>query len=547
VAALAEDRAPVEARCDELARRHQFIQDCGVHILPNGEAVSRFGFIHALYQNVLYERLPASRRAQLHRRIGDHVESLYGERAGEIAAELAMHFEQGASYEQAVKYLQQAADNDIRRFAYHEAVVLSRRGLELLGRLPDTPQRAKQQLRLQLSLGVPLIVTEGYAAADVGSAYMRARELCQQLGETPEISQALWGLWTFHILRAELGTAREIAEEFLRLSERLPYPGFAMRAHLVMEVTCMHVGEFASAMEHFDKTFSLYDPERHCDDAFLYTQDPGVGMRCFAAWALWFLGQPDQALDRMQEALTLARELREPHGMAHALLFAAILHQLRREPRTAQEYAEAVLAVCSEHRLVMYKAQATIMRGWTLIEQGRQEEGIEQMRQGFAAYQGTDTQLLRPHFWTLLAEALGKARKTEEGLRGLEESAEAAQLNGDASYLAELYRIKGEMLLIQPATRAVSQAASAGKAAFEAKPSAIVQAEACFKQSIKIARQQKAKSWELRAAMSLARLYQKQGKHEEARGLLAQIYGRFTEGFDTADLREAKGLLDELS
>jgi predicted ATPase len=249
----------------------------------------------------------------------------------------------------------------------------------------------------------------------------------------------------------------------------------------------------------------------------------------------------------MQEALTLARELREPHGMAHALLFAAILHQLRREPRTAQEYAEAVLAVCSEHRLVMYKAQATIMRGWTLIEQGRQEEGIEQMRQGFAAYQGTDTQLLRPHFWTLLAEALGKARKTEEGLRGLEESAEAAQLNGDASYLAELYRIKGEMLLIQPATRAVSQAASAGKAAFEAKPAAIVQADACFKQSIKIARQQKAKSWELRAAMSLARLYQKQGKHEEARGLLAQIYGRFTEGFDTADLREAKGLLDELS
>ncbi len=343
VAGLGEDRAAVEARCDELARQRQFIQDCGVQELPNGEAATRYGFIHALYQNVLYERVSASRRVQLHRRIGEQGEELYGERAREIAAELAMHFEQGANYKQAAKYLQQAAENDIRRFAYQEAVGLARRGLELLERLPDTPERAEQELRLQLTLGVPLIATEGYAAPDVGSVYMRARELCQQLGETPEISQVLWGLWTFHILRAELGTAREIAEEFLRLSERLPYPGLAMRGHLAMEITFMHLGEFASAMEHFEKALSLYDPERHRDDAFLYTQNPGVAMRCFAAWALWFLGQPDQALDRMQEALTLARELSEPHGMAHALFFAAILHQLRREARMAQEYAEAAI------------------------------------------------------------------------------------------------------------------------------------------------------------------------------------------------------------
>ena len=230
-AGLGEDRAAVEARCDELARQRQFIQDCGVQVLPNGEAVSRYGFIHALYQNVLYERVSASRRVQLHRRIGEQAEELYGERAREIAAELAMHFERGANYRQAVKYLQQAAENDIRRFAYQEAVALSRRGLELLARLPDTPERARQELWLQLTLGVPLIATEGYAAPDVGSVYTRARELCQQLGETPEISQVLWGLWTFYMVRAELGTAREIAEEFLRLAERLPYSGLAMRGH----------------------------------------------------------------------------------------------------------------------------------------------------------------------------------------------------------------------------------------------------------------------------------------------------------------------------
>jgi DNA-binding winged helix-turn-helix (wHTH) protein/tetratricopeptide (TPR) repeat protein len=547
VAALGEDRAPVETQCDELARQRQFIQDCGVQIQPNGEAASRFGFIHALYQNVLYERVPASRRVQLHRRIGEHVESLYGARAGEIAVELAMHFEQGANYEQAARYLQQAADNDIRRFAYQEAVALSRRGLELLARLPDSPQRVQQQLRLQLTLGVPLIAIKGYATADVGSVYMRARELCEQLGETPEISRVLWGLWTFRLLRAELVVAREIAEEFLRLSERLSYPGHVMRAHLVMEVTCMHLGEFASAMEHFEKTLSLYDPERHRDDAFFYTQNPGVGMRCFAAWALWFLGQPDQALNRVQEALTLARELSEPHGMAYALSFAAILHQLRREPRMAQEYAEEGLAISTEHGLVMYKAQSTMTRAWALIERGRRGEAIEQMRQGFAAYQETGTELLTPYFGSLLAEALGKERKAEEGLRGLKEWVEVAHLNGNASHLAEAYRIMGELLLIQGTSRAVSQAAPAGKAAFEAEPPSIAQAEACFNQSIKIARQQKAKSWELRTAMSVARLYQNQGKQEQARGLLAEIYGRFTEGFDTGDLREAKALLDKLS
>jgi tetratricopeptide (TPR) repeat protein len=547
VAALGEDRATVEARCDELARQRQFIQDRGVHIRPNGEAVSRFGFIHALYQNVLYERVPPSRRVQLHRRIGEHAESLYGERAGEIAVELAMHFEQGANYTRAVKYLQQAADNDLRRFAYQEAVVLARRGLELLARLPDSPQRVQQQLRLQLTLGVPLIAIKGYATADVGSVYMRARELCEQLGETPEISRVLWGLWTFHLLRGELVVAREIAEEFLRLPERLSYPAHMMRAHLVMEVTCTHIGEFTSAMEHFEKTLSLYDPERHRDDAFFYTQNPGVGMRCFAAWALWFLGQPDQALNRVQQALTLAHELSEPHGIAYAVSFAAILYQFRREPRMAQQYAEEGLAISTEHGLEMYKAQSTMTRAWALIEQGRRGEGIEQMRHGFAAYQATGTELMTPYFGSLLAEALGKERKVEEGLRGLKEWVEVARLNGNGSQLAEAYRIMGELLLIQGTGRAVSQAASAGKAAFEAEPASIAQAEACFNQSIKIAREQKAKSWELRTVMSVARLYQNQGKQKQARALLAEIYDRFTEGFDTVDLREAKALLDKLS
>jgi DNA-binding winged helix-turn-helix (wHTH) protein/predicted ATPase len=544
-AGLDEDVIKIEEVCDGLAQRHHFLLPAYLADLPDGTITPRYRFIHALYLDVLYKRVAVTRRSQIHGRIGERGEIIYGDRVGEIAAELAVHFEQARDLTRAVKYLQQAAENAIRRFAYREAVRLSRRGLELLEKLPDTPERAEQELFLQLTLGVPLIAIEGYAASEVGSVYLRARELCQQLGETPDVSEALWGLWTFHTLRAELGTAREIAEEFLRLAERLPYPGLAMRGHWALEITFMHLGEFTLAMEHYEKALSLYDPERHLDDAFLYALNPGVAMRCFAAWVLWFLGQPDQALDRMQEALIVARELSEPHSLAHALFFAAILHQLRREDGMAYENAQAAIAVSTEHGLVMYQAMATITRGWALIEQ--QEEAVEQMRQGFAAYQATGTELLRPHFLALLAKASGKARKPEEGLRGLEESLEVAHRNGDASYLAELYRIKGELLLMQPTGRGLSQAATGGKAVVEAEPPAVAQAEACFNQSIKIAQHQKAKSWELRAVTSLARLYQNQNKQEEARGLLAQIYDRFTEGFDTADLREAKALLDELS
>jgi len=501
--------------------------------------VTKFGFIHALYQNVLYERLSSSRRIQLHRRIGELEEQLYGERAVEIAAELAMHFERGANLKQAVKYLQQAAENALRQFAYREAVGLSRRGLELIERLPDTAERARQELALRITLGVPLIATEGYATPDVGRSYSRARELCRQVGETPEVSQVLWGLWTFYVVRAELGTAREIAEEFLRLAGRLPYSGLAM------ETTLMHLGEFAQALEHFESAFLLYDPERHRDDAFRYSQNSGVATQCHAAWTLWFLGEPDRALEQIEQALALARELSEPHGLAHALFFAAILHQLRREDQLAQERAEAAIAISGEHGLALYQATATVARGWALIERGQYEKGIEQIRQGLVGHQATGTELLRPHFMALLADGLGRACQPEEGLKVVEEALRLGHSNGEQYYHAELYRLKGELLLMQSAGPPVSRATMRGKTGADVKPPALADAEGFFHESIRIAQKQKAKSLELRAVTSLARLHQNQGK--QGRGLLEQVYGRFTEGFDTMDLRDAKALLDALS
>jgi predicted ATPase len=543
-AGLGQDRASVEARCDELARRRQFIQDCGIQVLPNGEAVSQYGFTHALYRKVLYERISASRRIQLHRRIGEQLEALYAEGARVIAAELAMHFEHGADHKRAAKYLQQAADNALRRFAYQEAIALSRHGLELLSKLPDTAERAEQELCLQLTLGVPLIATEGYAAPEVGSVYLKARKLYQQLGESQDVSEVLWGLWTYYTLRAELGTAREIAEELLSQTERHSYSGLAMRGHWALEITFAHLGEFALALEHYEKALLLYDPRQHVDDGYIYALNPGVAMPCFAAWALWLLGKPAQALDRIHEAQTLGRQLSEPLSLAHALLFEAILHQLRREDELAQEYADQSFAVSTEHGLAMYQGMATIMQGWALLKHERYEDAVERMCRGLADLKATGTELVRPHFLGLLADVLGRARRPAEGLRALEEAIHVAERSGERYYEAELYRLKGELLLMQASGPGASLATADGKTIIN--ESLVTQAEGCFTQSIKIARRQNAKSWELRTAMSLARLYRNHDKEEESLSRLKQIYDSFTEGFDTIDLLEARALLGSL-
>jgi predicted ATPase/DNA-binding winged helix-turn-helix (wHTH) protein len=541
VAALGEDATDIEARCDRLVRRGQFIRDCGVQVLPNGEAVSRYGFIHDLYQNMLYERVSESRRVQLHRRIGEEGEKIYGEHAKEISAELAMHFERGSNYQKAIKYLRQAADNDIRRFAYKEAVALSRQGLDLLKRLPATRERAEQELGLQLTLGVPLIATEGYAAPDVGSLYFKARELCQQLGETADVSEVLWGLRTYYTVRAELGTAREISEEFLRLSKRLSYPGLKLRGHWSLGINFMHQGELSEAMSHFEQALALYEHKRHLTDETPYSQNPGVAIRCFAAWALWFLGQTDRASREMTEALAIARQLSEPHhGLVQPLVFGAILYQLCRNAPMARECAEAAIAVSSEHRLVVYHSIATITRAWSLLDQELTEEAIEQMRRGLAEYEGTGAEILRPHFVGVLGHAVSRTGRFSEGLQLLAEALASAQRTGEKSCEAELYRLRGEVLLMQANANSRRHSGALDK-------STVAQAEVCFDQAIRIAQQQGAKSWERRAVMSLAQLYRERGKREEARCMLAKVCESFTEGSDSKDSQEANALLEELS
>jgi predicted ATPase len=409
-----------------------------------------------------------------------------------------------------------------------EAISHLSKGLELLATLPDTPERTHQELTLHTALGSPLSITQGFAAPEVERVYARARALCRQVGETTQLFPVLWGLWLFYEVRGELQTAREFAEQLLSLAQRQQDPALLLPAHRAMGQTVFWQGELARARESLEQGIAIYDPQRHRSLAFHYSQDAGVGLRMFAAQVLWYLGYPDQAMESMQEALALARELSHPFSLASALDHAAWLHQYRREERLTQEQAEADIVLSREQGFSFFLAHGTILHGWALAAQGRRAEGITQMHQGMATWRAMGVALLLPWDHTILAEAYGESGQAEEGLRLLADALAITHQQGAHLWEPELYRVKGELLLRQPISDAP-------------------EAERCFRQALAIACRQQAKSWELRTAISLARLWQQQGKRTAARDLLAPIYGWFTEGFDTADLQEAKAVLEALA
>jgi predicted ATPase len=379
----------------------------------------------------------------------------------------------------------------------------------------------------------------------VEKAYARARELCRQVGETPQLFHVLLGLWAFYLVRAEYKTARALGEQLFTLAQSTQDPVLLVWAHVALGESLYYVGEFALARAHMEQGIAFYDPQKHRSPYGV--QDPGVSCLSYAARVLWLLGYPDQALKRSHEALTLAHELSSPFNLAHALDFAAMFHQLRREGQATQELAEKAITLSTEQGFQLWLTLGTNLRGWALAEQGQKEEGIKQMCQGLSALRATGAELGQPLRLALLAEAHGKAGQAEEGLSALDEALAMADKNGERAYEAELYRLKGELLLRMGEWERGRMGENEKVTHSPTLPLTRSSPEECFQKAIEIARRQSAKSWELRAVMSLSRLWQQQGKRGEARKLLAEIYGWFTEGFDTADLQEAKALLEELS
>jgi predicted ATPase len=485
-------------------------------------------FKHALIQDAAYQSLLRSTRQQYHQRIAQVLEEHFPETAEAQPELLAHYYTEAGLTEQAVHYWLRAGHQASTRSANVEAMSHLTKGLEVLKTLPEIPERIQQELKFHIALGAPLMATKGYAAAEVEQCYTRAWELSRQVEESPQLFSALWGLWVFYETRAEYTRGRALGEQCLSLARSVNDPALLLEAHAIVGITLLWLGELALAQEHVEQGMTLYNPQQHRGLAVLYGFDPGVFCLSLAANVLWLLGYPNQALQRSHEALALTQELSHPLSLALALNFAAILHQFRREGQVAQKRAEAAMTLSIEQGFPYWLAEGTIRRGWALAEQKQVEEGITQIRQGLASYQATGAEVLRSYYLALLTEACEKGGQSEEGLSVLAEALALVHKTGERFYEAELYRLKGELLLARPTHQTA-------------------EVEACFQQALDIARRQQAKSLELRAAMSLARLWQQQGKRIEARELLAPVYGWFTEGFDTADLQEAQALLDTLA
>jgi class 3 adenylate cyclase/predicted ATPase len=489
---------------------------------------ARYMFKHALIQDAAYASLLKRTRKQYHQQIARMLEAEFPETVEAEPELVAHHYTEAGLNEQAVGYWLQAGKRAAQRSANVEAINHLTRGLEVLITLPDTVERARQELDLQTTLGPVLMAVRGFGASEVGKVYDRARELCQQVGETPQLFPVLHGLWRFYQIRAELQTTRELAEQLFSLAQRAQDPALLIEANRMMGQSMYWLGEQVPARAHLEQGVALYDPQQHRSHAFIYGQDPGVLCRCFAAWPIWVLGYPDHALRNIHEALTLAQELTHPFSLAFALNMAAVVHQFRRELQLVRKRAEELITLTTEHGFALWLAFGMILRGWALTAQGAGAEGIAQLCQGLAAHRATGAEVEKPYFLALLAEAYGKIGQPEKGLSVLVEALAIVDNNGGRYWEAELYRHKGDLLLMQQGQK-------------------LGEAEECFHKALDIARRQQAKSFELRAAMSLSRLWQQQGKPKEAQQMLADIYGGFVEGFDTVDLQEAKALLEELA
>jgi predicted ATPase len=488
-----------------------------------------YTFKHALTQEVAYNAILLERRKGLHERVAQSIEGLFAERLQEHYHTLAHHYSRSGNTSKAIDYLHRAGQQAVERSAYADAISHLTAALDLLTALPESRERSQQELGVQMTLGTVLRVTKGQAAPEVERLYTRARELCEQVGESQQLFRMLLGLWHAHGTRGEYRTRRALGEQLLSLAQHLHDPDLLLEAHHALWTTLLAGGELGAAQPHLEQGMQLYDPQRHHTHAALYSgHDPGVCCRMQTAHSLWLFGYPDQALVSIQAALVLAQQLAHPLSLTMALRWAAVLHHLRREVSLTQARAEASMTIATEQGFPQQVATAAPLRGWALAVSGHVGEGIAQIQQGLAAFRATGASRARPEHLALLAEASAQVGKTAEGLEALAEALTTVATSGVPWWEAELYRLRGELLLQHAVARPE-------------------EAEACFQQALAVARRQQAKSLELRAAMSLARLWQGQGKRSEAHQLLAEVYGWFTEGFDTADLQEAKALLEALS
>ena len=494
---------------------------------------TKYSFKHALIQEAAYESLLRSRRQHYH----SHTAHILEERFPEIAQTqpeiLADHYTKAGLNGPAVSYWLQAGRRAVQRSANAEAITNLAKGIELVKTLPDAAERNRQELMLQAELSAPLIAVRGYGHPEVEQACLRARELSRQVGETPQLFSVLLGLLTYYLGRGDLHTARELGEELVELGQRLQNTALVLEARVALGFVLFYLGDLTLAWLHVEQGMRPYDPNEDRSQIVFSVFDPWVASRRAAALILWLQGHPDQALRSGQEAVHLAHELSHHHNLAAATAFLAVLHHYQREPDAVLEQAERLLTLSQEQAFPFWLAWGGIMRNWAIAMKVHPDEGVgisdgvEGIRQSLSAYEAAGVELLRPFWLGLLAEATAKVGRLPEALAVLTEAVALVRKNGERWWEPELFRLKGDILAMLPGRRD--------------------EVETAYRQALHIARRQASRTLELRTAMSLARFLQQERKREEARQTLVEVYNSFTEGLETADLKDAKILLEELS
>ncbi|MCZ6811536.1 MAG: AAA family ATPase, partial [Planctomycetota bacterium] len=489
---------------------------------------AKYVFKHALVQDAAYQSLLKRTRQNYHGQVAALLKSRFPDIVQTQPELVAHHYTEAGLAEQAVDHWYKAGQQAAQHSAHLEAIGHLRKGLEVLTTLPESAQRDRQELTLQTTLGPALMATKGYGALEAREAYIRARELCEQVGESTELFTVVWGLFAYHLVRAEYHDAQELAEQLLGLAEELGETEYFIEAHLALGTTSIYLGELKATRESLETVVSLYDPERHAALAFRYGGfDPGVMGRSYLAATLWLLGHVEQAMTHGDEALALMRRLDSPYTMARSLYWDAILRQFVGDWQAMRARAEEAITIAEEHGFSLVQAVGPIMLGWALLGQGHGAEGAQQIRQGVNSYRAGGAGMQLTHFQVPLAKAELATGRPNEALDVLADALALVEKTGERYLEAELHRLRGEILIAQA-------------------PSDPGPAERAFEKGLAVARAQGARSLELRAAMSLARLWQVEGKTADARELLTPVYNWFTEGFDTPDLVDAKMRLGEL-
>jgi predicted ATPase/DNA-binding SARP family transcriptional activator len=521
-----EERLLVQRLGRELDQRHRLVMAQTVAWL-GAQRLSRYRFRHILFQYYLYQQIDVVERSYLHDAVATTLESIYGDETQTLAVQLAWHFEQAGRLDKAAHYLLQAGNQAYWLSAYQGAAVHFAKGLALLAALPPSLQQAQQELALQIAYGNALMATQGWGAPQLEAVYTRAHQLCEQLANDEQLGPVLHGLVLFHSVRAEYAQSQELAHEVLALAQAQADEELLLTAYSQLGLNCLFLGELVESRTYLEQALALQTPQQRRRSAFRFGMDPYVASLGFLAAGLWLLGFPDQALQRSNEAVALTKQLAHPFSLAFALVWQANLYHFRRQDERARAPAEELISVVQEYGFPVWSAAAKGCEGWLMVVQGEIASGIERIAEGFADWIATNQALAQTFYVGLLAEAYAAQRDVDGSLQFIDMALALAEQTAESFWAAELHRRRGELLWQ------------------EAAPNADV--EACFVQAITIARQQQAKSLELRAIICLCRLWQSQGNTAQAHQWLAEIFGWFTEGFDTPDLLEARHLLNELS